>query len=413
MDHNLINPNDRDIWQLIQAFDRQRDPNILAKKYTKMRKDAFVFCRGTCHLFYRDFPIDSSLNLAPATWICGDLHVENFGTYKGDNRQIYFGINDFDEGVLAPCTWDIARLLTSIFLAVDSLSLVGDSLFLKNQSSGQQLAESFLNSYADELTTGRIAAIGEDNTQGIVADLLQDIQRRKRSELLNERTKLIKSTRQLKFDTEKILKVSRQRQERVTQAISSWAKTQINPDFFEVLDVGFRLAGTGSLGVDRYLILVAGKDSPDRNYLLDFKQQLNSSLQPYLSNEQPQWINQATRVMKAQQLVQPAPPAVLAAIEFNGNSYLLRELQPTQDKIELKAGKISLEQLAELIKTIAQATALAHLHGSGKLGAAPTQDLIGFGQNSDWQEQVLNYAINYVSQVQLDYQDFCKATQDL
>ncbi len=405
MDHNLINPNDRDIWQLIQAFDRQRDPNILAKKYTKMRKDAFVFFRGACHLFYRDFPLDSSLNLAPPTWICGDLHLENFGTYKGDNRQIYFGINDFDEGVLAPCTWDIARLLTSIFLAVDSLSL--------DRSSGQELADSFLNSYTDTLTTGKIAAIGEDNTHGIVADLLRDIQRRKRSELLNERTKLIKSTRQLKFDTEKILKVSNQRQERVTQSIYNWAKTQINPDFFEVLDVGFRLAGTGSLGVDRYLILVAGKDSPDRNYLLDFKQQLNSSLQPYLINEQPQWINQATRVMKVQQLVQPAPPAVLAAIEFNGNSYLLRELQPTQDKIELKAGKISLEQLQELIQTIAQGTALAHLHGSGKLGAAPAEDLISFGQNFDWQEQVLNYAINYVSKVQLDYQDFCKATQSL
>jgi uncharacterized protein (DUF2252 family) len=405
MDNNLINPNDRDIWQLIQAFDRQRDPNILAKKYAKMRKDAFVFFRGTCHLFYRDFPLDSSLNSAPLTWICGDLHLENFGTYKGDDRQIYFGINDFDEGSLAPCTWDIARLLTSIFLSIDSLSF--------DKSIAQQLAKDFLSSYTDTLTTGKIAAISEGNTQGIVADLLRDIQRRKRTELLNDRTKLIKSNRQLKFDTEKILKVSNQRQERVTQAIYSWAKTQINPDFFEVLDVGLRLAGTGSLGLDRYLLLVVGKDSPDRNYLLDFKQQLNSSLQPYLADQQPEWINQATRVMQVQQLVQPAPPALLAAIEFNGNSYLLRELQPTQDKIELKAGKISLDQLEELIKTIAQVTALAHLHGSGKLGAATTEDLISFGQSSDWQEQILNYAINYVGQVQLDYQDFCTATQDL
>jgi uncharacterized protein (DUF2252 family) len=345
------------------------------------------------------------LSTAPLTWICGDLHLENFGTYKGDDRQIYFGINDFDEGVLAPCTWDIARLLTSIFLSIDSLSF--------DKSIAQQLAKDFLSSYTDTLTTGKIAAISEGNTQGIVADLLRDIQRRKRTELLNDRTKLIKSNRQLKFDTEKILKVSNQRQERVTQAIYSWAKTQINPDFFEVLDVGLRLAGTGSLGLDRYLLLVVGKDSPDRNYLLDFKQQLNSSLQPYLADQQPEWINQATRVMQVQQLVQPAPPALLAAIEFNGNSYLLRELQPTQDKIELKAGKISLDQLEELIKTIAQVTALAHLHGSDKLGAATTEDLISFGQSSDWQEQILNYAINYVGQVQLDYQDFCTATQDL
>ena len=87
--------NERDIWKLIQAFNYGRDLDALVQKYTKMRENAFVFFRGTCHLFYRDLPHDSSLNLAPAVWICGDLHLENFGTYKGDNRQIYFGINDF------------------------------------------------------------------------------------------------------------------------------------------------------------------------------------------------------------------------------------------------------------------------------------------------------------------------------
>ena len=115
----MENTKDRDVWGLIQTFNSQRDRATLAQKYIKMRKNAFTFFRGTCHLFYRDLPPDSILNTAPTVWSCGDLHLENFGAYKGDNRQIYFGIDDFDEGILAPCTWDIARLLTSIFLAVD------------------------------------------------------------------------------------------------------------------------------------------------------------------------------------------------------------------------------------------------------------------------------------------------------
>ncbi|WP_310426768.1 DUF2252 family protein [Chamaesiphon sp. VAR_48_metabat_135_sub] len=405
MKNSLFNQNDRDIYQLIQAFDNQRDRDILPRKYAKMRKNAFAFFRGTCHLFYRDLPVDSILNLAPVTWICGDLHLENFGAYKGDDRQIYFGINDFDEGVLAPCAWDIARLLTSIFLAVDSL--------LFTQSDAHTLAQIYLNSYTKALNAGRIREIVEDNARGMVADLLEDLHRRKRSAFLDERTELVDEHRQLKFDGEKIMEISKDRDRQVRQAISNWAKTQVNPDFFDVLDVGFRVAGTGSLGLDRYLILVAGKGSPDRNYLLDFKQQSISSLQPYLTIVQPEWENQATRVMRVQSLVRSAPPALLAAIEFNGGSYLLRELQPTQDKIELKPGKISLAELAQLIDTMGEVTAFAHLHGSGKSGAAIAQALIDFGGNVDWQQEVIIYANNYASQVQIDYQYFCQATQDL
>lgn len=400
----------RDIWKLIQAFDRQRNPKILTQKYIKMRKNAFGFFRGTCHLFYRDLPQEWELNLAPFVWICGDLHVENFGTYKGENysgelrqRQVYFGINDFDEGVLAPCTWDITRLVTSIFLAADSLGC--------DRSDLKQLAQIYLTSYANTLIKGIIRAIAEDNARGIVADLIKKLSQRKRTDLLNERTEL-NSERQLKFDGAKILRISTQRQQEITRTIDNWTQAQASPEFFKVLDVGFRVAGMGSLGVDRYIILVAGKGSPDRNYLLDFKQQSASALEPYLTRVQPQWKNQAIRVMNAQQIVQSAVPALLAAIEFSGTSYLLRELQPTEDKIAFD-GKISLPQLEKLVDTLGEVTASAHLHGSGKFGAAVVQDLINFGRNLEWQSKVLIYADLYARQVQLDYQDFCKATQDL
>ncbi len=421
MGNGLTNQNDRhspakgtrDIWQLIQAVDRQRNPNILPQKYAKMRKNALAFFRGTCHLFYRDLPVDSIFASAPVVWICGDLHLENFGAYKGDDRQIYFGINDFDEGVLAPCSWDISRLLTSIFLAVDNLSCDDQNSDLGNQSDGQKLARIYLASYTNAVSNWKNKAKIEKNTSEIVADLLDDAEHRHRSKLLDERTKLSKDRRQLKFDDKKILKISNQKRNQVTQAIDNWAKKQVNPDFFEVLDVGFRVAGTGGLGLDRYLILVTGKGSPDRNYLLDLKQQPISSLQPYLTSKQPDWLDQATRVLKVQELVQSDPPALLAAIEFNGSSYLLRELQPTQDKIALKPGNISFDRLEKLVEIMAEVTAFAHLHGSGKLGADTAQTLITWGENLDWQQEVLIYADNYARQVQIDYQYFCQATQNL
>jgi uncharacterized protein (DUF2252 family) len=392
--------SNRDVWKLIQLFNQQRNPKILDRKYASLRKNAFTFLRGTCHLFYHDLPTNFVQSLAPSVWICGDLHLENFGTYKGDDRQIYFGINDFDEGSLAPCTWDLARLATSILVAADSLDI--------NRADAAILAQSYLNSYANALATGRIRSIVADNAHGIVEKLLVDLQQRSRTDLLKERTKIIKDRRHLRFDDEKVLEIDKVEYQKIKQAIDNWAKIQPHPDFFEVLDIGFRIAGTGSLGLDRYLILVVGKGSPDANYLLDFKQQPVSALQPYLTKTQPQWQNQATRVMQVQQLVQSDPPALSAAIDINGSSYFLRELQPTQDKVNLKADKFSLNQLQKMIEIMAQVTASAHLHGSGKSGAVIADDLMAFGNDLSWQDDVLTYAREYAKQVKLDYQDFCK-----
>jgi uncharacterized protein (DUF2252 family) len=398
--------SNRDVWQLIQAFNRERNPELVREKYSKLADDAFSFFRGTCHLFYHDLPSNLTVRTAPNVWICGDLHLENFGTYKGDDREIYFGINDFDEGVLAPCTWDLARLSTSIFLAADNLKLE------KVVAIG--LVQSYLTSYSNALAIGEHTVAIEENTGGAIGELIDSLRHRKRVDFLNKRTEVIRDRRHLKFDKDKTLKIDKQHREEIGQVIYEWAKTQPKPEFFEVLDVGFRLAGIGSLGLDRYLILVTGKGSPDKNYLLDFKQQPGSALQPYLTTPQPQWTNQATRVMRAQQMVQSSPPALLAAIpqsggyanEYNNSSYLLRELQPTADKLSLEACASKLSHLGKSIEIMAQVTAAAHIHSNSKLGASSVEDLIAFGSSLDWQQQILMYAENYADRVRSDYHQF-------
>src|ERR1700676_2091506 len=71
-----------DVLERIERYNRGREPERLAIKYARMRSSPFVFLRGTAHLFYEDWPRRSPLNKAPKTWICGDLHLENFGGYK-------------------------------------------------------------------------------------------------------------------------------------------------------------------------------------------------------------------------------------------------------------------------------------------------------------------------------------------
>ena len=97
-------------------------PSVLAMKYAKMAQNPFIFLRGACHLFYDALPDTPLFQEAPLAWCCGDLHFENFGSYKGDNRLVYFDINDYDEAALAPVTWDMVRLLTSIQCGADALN---------------------------------------------------------------------------------------------------------------------------------------------------------------------------------------------------------------------------------------------------------------------------------------------------
>jgi uncharacterized protein (DUF2252 family) len=102
-----------DVVETIRRFNAGRDPQRLAMKYRALRTSPFSFLRSTCHLFYERLPSEPLLREVPPAWSCGDLHLENFGSYKGDDRLVYFDVNDFDEAALAPLTWDGVRFLTS------------------------------------------------------------------------------------------------------------------------------------------------------------------------------------------------------------------------------------------------------------------------------------------------------------
>jgi uncharacterized protein (DUF2252 family) len=389
------------VTQRIYAFNAGRDEELVQRKYARMRSDPFSFYRGTCHLFYEDLPKYTPLNSAPPVWICGDLHLENFGSYKGDNRLVYFDINDFDEAVLAPCSWDLARLTTSI--------IVGSHVLGINDSDAIHLCNHYLDAYTQALAKGQARSVEKETAKGLVKDLLESLKKRDRAKFLDERTKEKKGKRQIIVDNKRAVSATEAQQEKVKTLIADWQKsTNHDEKFFQVLDVQKRIAGTGSLGLERYVILVEGKGSPDGNYLLDLKKTQPSSLQPCLLTPQPHWLNQAARVVAIQQRVQGTPPALLGVIVDGENSYVLRELQPTQDSVNLKAAEGKLGRLEKLLQTMGEITAWDQLRSGGRQGSAIADNLISFAHYPNWRENVLEYARNYSQKVEQDYQDFCQ-----
>lgn len=390
------------ILERIQAFNQGRNPQLLHLKYQQMRHDPFAFFRGTDHLFYQDWPATSTLNEAPSAWICGDLHLQNLGSYKADNRLVYFNINDFDESALAPCTWDLARLLTSLVVSARTMKITA--------AQATKLCKHFLNTYTSTLLKGHIRTIEEDKAIGPAKDLLFQVKKHPRQALLDKSCELTGNVRKLRIDGEHFEAITEAQQAEITAAVEPWAAKQLDPQFFHILDIAHRIAGIGSLGVERYALLVEGKGSPHHNYLLDLKEEHTSSLQPYLKLRQPHWTNQAERVISIQRWVQMMPPALLTTVELQGKSYILRELQPIENKVNLLLLSSKLKRLEQLMETIAQVIAWDQLHSAGRHSSATAYELIEFAQAPHWRTALLKYAHTYATQVDKDYHEFCSAS---
>ena len=91
----------------------------LAVKHTLMARDAFSFLRATFYRWIQLFPaLCPGSARAPRVLAVGDLHVENFGTWRDAEGRLVWGINDFDEAYPLPYTNDLVRLATSALLAM-------------------------------------------------------------------------------------------------------------------------------------------------------------------------------------------------------------------------------------------------------------------------------------------------------
>jgi hypothetical protein len=96
--------------------------SIVAKditaKHENMASNPFLFLRATYYRWAQTFPtVCPKVSVAPKVLAVGDLHCENFGTWRDSEGRLAWGVNDFDEAWDLPYTNDLVRLATSLRLA--------------------------------------------------------------------------------------------------------------------------------------------------------------------------------------------------------------------------------------------------------------------------------------------------------
>jgi Uncharacterized protein conserved in bacteria (DUF2252) len=137
----------------------QRTPLLkpdLRLKHRRMAETPFSFLRATFYRWMQVWPETCrDLCEAPHALAVGDLHVENFGTWRDVEGRLVWGVNDFDEAAVLPYALDLVRLATSAILANQE-----GHLALKTKDACGAILDGYRNSLA---THGKPFVLEENN----------------------------------------------------------------------------------------------------------------------------------------------------------------------------------------------------------------------------------------------------------
>jgi uncharacterized protein (DUF2252 family) len=307
---------------------------LLEQKRARMAVSPFCFLRGTAPLFYEALRLAPHLAEGPKGkgWLVGDLHLENFGAYRpevmtaeGASARVAFDVNDFDDAFIGPQRLDILRLLTSSVLAARDWGLSAPSI--------RTTAEIVLEGVLSGRTLGRPALMPTS-----VKELIARVAQRTRREFLDQRTR--RTSKGRRFVLGARYQSLPPREQRLALAAFAAYAQNLAPEArwpegaWEVRDVAFRVAGTGSLGSLRIAVLVAGKGGPDGGWLFDMKEEGLSSGR-YFATTPPE--RGADRVLSALRTCLEHPPRMAGETDVGGHSMLVRRLTPQEDRLDLTA----------------------------------------------------------------------------
>jgi uncharacterized protein (DUF2252 family) len=130
---------------VLEETNRRRVPELVAIREARMWASPFAFLRGAPAVMAAD------LATTPATGIpvqaCGDAHLLNFGLFATPERNLVFGLNDFDETLPGPWEWDVKRLATSFVVAARTVGF--------DQAQGRRAALAAVRTYREQLARYR------------------------------------------------------------------------------------------------------------------------------------------------------------------------------------------------------------------------------------------------------------------
>lgn len=383
---------------------------IINEKYELMKTDALKLFRIMPSLFFNDisgcYNEKSKLlpRNAPRIIIDGDMHIGNFGTFKGIGRETVWGINDHDQSGKGSPEWDLERLATSAVLAGRIAGL--------SEDEQKQLLEGIVKKYIKTIREisdrkRNQAYIGKDDANGLIKNTIKESDKKTQKHMLEKYTKTNLST--LEFITSnELAKISDDRKKTIIDSLRDYEKTiGKTPDIdnpLQIFDICEKTgSGGSSYGLDRYWALVKGnicESNPDGlPIILELKQLLPSALTDLTGDLTK--ANSKSMVDNQKELGGYAN-SLTGYTKINGFAFLVREREAVKNSIDLD--KISdFESLNNISKHAAEVLAMSH--GFSGLQASEISKWVGDDEQLI-SKNLKKFAITYANQTEADFKKF-------
>lgn len=273
------------------------DKEGLRRKHKDMSDEAFTFLRGTYFRWAKTIEkLCPEFDDAPHVLAIGDVHVENFGTWRNVEQRLVWGLNDFDEAAPMPYALDLVRLVTSARLATDKVP-------------AKTIARAILTGYRKGLEDPKATLLDEAETWMIEFLKTTEKMRADFSEKMTTNSKKLQTQRTLPPKAKRGL----------LQALPKPAR----PKRF-----ARRYAGVGSLGKPRFVVVAKWHDGL---IVREAKAQVASAWD--WAHRRP---DAKSRLLKAAWSASRSPDPYLDA----DGRFVFRRLAADADKIEMDGSKL-------------------------------------------------------------------------
>jgi uncharacterized protein (DUF2252 family) len=419
--HGYYQPsaNRPDPVSILEEQAKSRLPELVPIRYARMLTSPFAFLRGAAAIMAADLA-ENNTATGITVQTCGDMHVANFGVFASAERNIIFGINDFDETLPGPWEWDLKRLAASLVAAGRFLG-ADEKLCDESVRAGVSSYAKRMKQYASmgilelHYTTIDEKAIikAMPGMEKAVKRVTNKARTRTHMQVLDKLTDLVDERYRLRDDAPFIVHQTHTQaglpiEEALAQFLESYFHSLSDErkkllEHYRIVDVARKVVGVGSVGTRCWVIFLTGQNEDDPLFL-QLKEAQPSVLEPFLPKSVYAYHGQ--RVVAGQRLIQGAPDIFLGWGEMNGLHFYVRQLRDMKGGIDFDPDKVNIKYMPNYANICAWALALAH----AKSGDAAM--IAGYvGNGDELGEGMANFAVAYANQTEADHAELAKAAK--
>jgi uncharacterized protein (DUF2252 family) len=407
-----------------------RVPELVPIRYGRMLQSAFTFYRGAALIMAAD--LANSPRSGIITQLCGDAHLMNFGVFASPERQMLFGINDFDESFPGPWEWDVKRLAASFAIAGRDnsfslkdrrkvlLTLMGEYRVAMRALAGMGNLDVWYSHLDVQRELKEMASLIDPAAARRAEANLAKARTRDSIHALAKLTHVVDGELRIVSDPPLIEPADQllqgvERDEVIGQlrgVIRSYRRSLQSDrrhllEDFRMVDIARKVVGVGSVGTRAWVILMLGRDDGDPLFL-QAKEAEASVLEEFLGSSGKG--SHGERVVHGQHLMQAASDIFLGWDRVKGvdgveRDYYIRQLRDWKGAALVEV--MEPRTMAVYARICASTLARAHARSGDRIAIAAY-----LGSSDAFDRAIADFSEAYADQNERDYDALVQAEKD-